>query len=124
MRVKLRVFGVPLHPLLVHFPIAFWLTVPVLDSAALVAGPEPWWALAKGATTLGIVTGAAAIGAGLLEYLQPSLAGIDLRLAARHGVRTALAWCVFTAKAVGTVLLPLAGWSMLICLGLDLFGCA
>jgi hypothetical protein len=52
MRVKLRILGVPLHPLLVHFPIAFWLVVPVLDIAALFAGPEPWWTLAKGATTL------------------------------------------------------------------------
>jgi uncharacterized membrane protein len=124
MRVKLRILGVPLHPLLVHFPIAFWLVVPVLDIAALFAGPEPWWTLAKGATTLGIIIGAAAIGVGLLEYLQPSLAGIDLKLAARHGIRTTLAWCVFTARALVAALLPLAGWSMIACLALDLFGCA
>lgn len=123
MRLKLRVFGVPLHPLLVHFPIAFWLAVPVLDIAALFAGPAPWWILAKGATILGIVIGAAAIAAGLLEYLQPSLAGIDLKLAARHGIRTTLAWCVFTARIVVAALLPLAGWSMTVCIALDLIGC-
>lgn len=124
MSVKLRVLGVPLHPLLVHFPIAFWLAVPVLDIAALFAGPEPCWTLAKGATILGIIIGAAAIGVGLLEYIQPSLAGIDLKLAARHGIRTTLAWCVFTARAVVAALLPLAGWSMIVCLALDLFACA
>ena len=48
MRLKLRVFGVPLHPLLVHFPITFWLVVPVLDIAALFAGPEPWWTSGEG----------------------------------------------------------------------------
>jgi uncharacterized membrane protein len=69
MRLKLRVFGVPLHPLLVHFPIAFWLVVPVLDIAALLAGPEPWWALAKGATILGVAIGAAAIGLRLLALI-------------------------------------------------------
>jgi uncharacterized membrane protein len=124
MRVKLRFLGVPLHPLLVHFPIAFWLVVPVLDIAALFAGPAPWWDIAKGAAILGVVIGAAAIAVGLLEYLQPSLAGIDLKLAARHGIRTTLAWCVFTARVVAAALLPLAGWSMIICLALDLLGCA
>ena len=124
MQLKLRVFGVPLHPLLVHFPIVFWLVVPVLDIAALFAGPEPWWTLAKGATILGIAIGAASIAAGLLEYLQPSLAGIDLKLAARHGITTTLAWCIFTTKAVLAALLPLAGWSMIACLALDLIGSA
>ena len=123
MKLKPRVFDVPLHPLLVHFPIAFWLVVPVLDVAALYAGPDPWWALAQAATILGIAIGAASIVAGLLEYLQPSLVGIDLKLAARHGIRTSLAWCIFTAKFVAASLLPIAGWSMISYLALDLIGC-
>ena len=61
MKLKLRVFEVPLHPLLVHFPIAFWLVVPMLDIAALYAGPDPWWTMAQAATILGIVIGAASI---------------------------------------------------------------
>ena len=48
MRLPRVAFGVPLHPLLVHFPIAFWLAVPVLDLAALYAGPAPWWTGAGG----------------------------------------------------------------------------
>jgi uncharacterized membrane protein len=123
MRLKLRVFGVPLHPLLVHFPIAFWLVVPVLDIATLYAGPEPWWNLAQAATILGIAIGAASIAAGLLEYLQPLLVGIDLKLAARHGIRTSLAWCIFIAKSVAAALLPIAVWSMISCFALDLIGC-
>jgi uncharacterized membrane protein len=123
MKLKLRVFDVPLHPLLVHFPIAFWLVVPVLDIAALYAGPDPWWTLAQAATILGIAIGAASIAVGLLEYLQPSLVGIDLQLAARHGIMTSLAWCIFTAKSVAASLLPIAGWSMISCLALDLIGC-
>ena len=124
MKLKLRVFDVPLHPLLVHFPIAFWLVVPVLDIAALYAGPDPWWTMAQAATILGVVIGAASIAVGLLEYLQPSLVGIDLKLAARHGISTSLAWCIFTARAMIAVLLPSAGWSMTVCLALDLIGCA
>jgi uncharacterized membrane protein len=119
----MRIFGLPLHPLLVHFPIAFWLTAPVLDLAAIYAGPEPWWTLALGATTIGIVTGAVAIIVGLLEYLEPSLAGIDMRLAARHGIRTTLAWCLFTGKMAVAALLPVAVWPIAACLGIDLIAC-
>jgi uncharacterized membrane protein len=123
MKLKLRVFDVPLHPLLVHFPIAFWLVVPLLDIAALYAGPDPWWTMAQAATIVGVVIGAASIAVGLLEYLQPSLVGIDLKLAARHGIRTSLAWCIFTAKSVAASLLPTSEWSMISYFALDLIGC-
>ena len=114
----------PLHHLLVHFPIAFWLAVPVLDVAALVTSREIWWTLALSATIIGLAIGAAAVVTGLLEYMQPSLAGIDMRLAARHGVRTSLAWCAFMVKAVVAIFLPATQWVMIVCLVLDLIGCA
>jgi uncharacterized membrane protein len=120
--MKLRFFGVPLHPLLVHFPIAFWIMAPALDTAALSAGLEPWWTLALAATVLGLVTGAIAIAVGLLEYIQPSLAGIDTRLAARHGVRTTLSWLVFAARLAAALSLPLRQWTVALCLLLDLLG--
>jgi uncharacterized membrane protein len=124
MRLPRRAFGVPMHPLLVHFPITLWLATPVLDLASLYAGPEPWRTLALGATILGILIGAGAIMTGLLEYLEPSVAGIDMRLAARHGVRTSLAWCAFTAKMIlVTGFPPAATWTMTVCLALDLLGC-
>lgn len=125
MRVPRQVFGVPMHPLLVHFPITLWLAAPVLDVAALIAGPEPWWTLGLWATLLGVVIGALAIATGLLEYLEPSVAGIDMRLAARHGVRTTLAWCAFTAKLIlVTTFSTIDEWAVLLCLALDLLGCA
>jgi len=123
MRLPRVAFGVPLHPLLVHFPIAFWLAVPVLDLAALYAGPEPWWTLALGATTIGILIGVPVIMTGLLEYLEPSVVGIDIRLAARHGIRTTMAWITFTSKLLVAVLSPLTTWSITLCLTLDLIGC-
>ncbi|MGH8335638.1 MAG: DUF2231 domain-containing protein [Gammaproteobacteria bacterium] len=125
MRPPRKAFGVPLHPILVHFPVAFWVTVPVLDVVALHAGPEPWWTLALDATLAGIAIGALAIATGILEYLEPSVVGIDMRLAARHGTRTTLAWCMFTAKTIlATALPPIAGWGIALCLALDLTGCA
>jgi len=120
--MKLRFFGLPLHPLLVHFPIAFWIAVPVLDTATLTAGLEPWWTLALAATVLGLVTGVVAIAAGLLEYIQPSLAGIDTRLSARHGVRTTLSWLVFAARLAVVLTLPPRQLTVALCLLLDLVG--
>lgn len=124
MRLPRRAFGIPLHPVLVHAPIAFWLATPVLDLAALLAGPEPWWTLAIGVTVVGSVIGVLALATGLLDYLEPSVAGIDMRLAARHGVRTTLAWCVFAAKLIFVTTAPPAAWSIAVCLTLDLLGCA
>ncbi len=119
-----RALGVPAHPLLVHFPIAFWLAAPLFDLGALFVG-EPWITMALGATVAGVVIGAAAVVTGLLEYMQPSLAGIDMRLAARHGTRTALAWSIFAFRAAAAAFwLPDARWSMIACLVLDIVGSA
>jgi hypothetical protein len=89
LKLPRRVFGIPLHPILVHFPIALWVTALLLDVAALYAGPEPWWTLALWATVIGVLIGALAIATGLLEYLEPPVAGIDTRLAARDRVNVA-----------------------------------
>lgn len=124
MKLAIRIFGVPAHPFLVHFPITLWLAALAFDLAALAAGPEPWWTLAFWATLLGVLIGVVAIATGLLEYLDPSVAGIDMRLAARHGVRTTLAWCVFTAKLIlVTAFSTIDASSISLFLALDLLGC-
>lgn len=120
----LRLFGVPLHPLLVHFPVAFWLCVPVLDAAALVSDASPWWTLALSATAIGVVIGVPAIVAGLLEYAHLSGAGVAVRLAARHGVRTGMAWCLFTAKLVIAAVATRSAVITAICFALDVLACA
>jgi len=79
--------------------------------------------LALGATTIGILIGVPVIVTGLLEYLEPSVVGIDIRLAARHGIRTTMAWITFTSKTLVAVLLPITTWSITLCLALDLIGC-
>ncbi len=123
MKLPRLAFGVPLHPLLVHFPITFWLVTPALDLAALWVGVEPWWTLALGATAIGVFIGVVVIVTGLLEYLEPSVVGIDIRLAARHGIRTTMAWVTFTTKMVVAMLSPITTWTIAFCLALDLIGC-
>jgi uncharacterized membrane protein len=118
-----RKLGVPLHRLVVHVPITMFTLVPIMDVAALFGGLEPWWSLALGATALGLVVGATAIITGLFEYLHPSLVGINMRLAARHGVRTSLAWCAFMTKFAIAMFSPLSDRMLMLCLFFDLIGC-
>lgn len=96
-----RFLGLPLHPMLVHFPLVFWLSVPVLDVLALWRGPQPWWGTGLVVTAAGVVIGAFAVITGLLDYVELSETGSnDVRLAARHGVRTSVVWCTMTIKLI------------------------
>jgi uncharacterized membrane protein len=115
--------GVPLHRLVVHVPITMFMLVPMMDIAALLGELQPWWSLTLGASALGLVIGATSIVTGLIEYLYPSLVGINMRLAARHGIRTSLAWCMFMTKFAVGLLLPLSDRTLMLCLILDLMGC-
>ena len=47
-----------------------------------------------------------------------------MRLAARHGIRTTLAWLMFSAKLIAVTLLPIALWSVALSFALDLIACA
>jgi uncharacterized membrane protein len=101
MRVRWprRFLNLPLHPMLVHFPLVFWLSTPVLDLLALWRGPQPWWGIGLLVTLTGVVIGAFAVMTGLLDYIELSDTGSnDVRLAARHGVRTTVVWCTMSIK--------------------------
>lgn len=101
MRWPRRFLGLPLHPMLVHFPLVLWLAVPVFDLMALFAEPQMWWPLALAATAAGVTIGFFAVMTGLLEYAALSETGSsDVRLAARHGVRTTAVWCTQTIKLI------------------------
>ncbi|GAC1457684.1 MAG: hypothetical protein PVS2B1_22290 [Candidatus Dormibacteraceae bacterium] len=101
-----RLLNLPLHPMLVHFPLVFWLSLPVLDLLALWRGPQPWWGMGLVVTAAGVVTGAFALMNGLLDYIDLSETGSnDVRLAARHGVRTSVVWLTMSIKLIVTGLL-------------------
>lgn len=117
--------GLPLHPLLVHFPLAFWFSVPVFDLLALLYGPQPWWGLALGMTTAGVAIGLFALITGLLDYIHLSDTGSNnVRLAAQHGVRTTLVWCVLTIKLLVTLVSAAGQTLMVACLVTDALACA
>jgi uncharacterized membrane protein len=101
LRWSRRFLGLPLHPMLVHFPLVLWLSSPVLDLLALWLGPQPWWGMGLVVTATGVVIGAFAVITGLLDYIELSETGSnDVRLAARHGVRTSVVWCTMSIKLI------------------------
>lgn len=117
--------GLPLHPMLVHFPVAFWLSVPVFDVFAVAGSLEPWWAVALGMTQTGVVIGAFALISGLLDYIYLSDTGNnDVRLAARHGVRTTVVWCLMCCKLFVVALTEASQLLVWLCLPVDLLACA
>lgn len=96
----LRIHGLPLHPLLVHFPVAAWTAATGLALAApleLVAGVPR---LAAYTNAFGILTGALAMLAGLLELagLPPQPALRDA--VARHMLLACSAWLAFVVMWV------------------------
>jgi uncharacterized membrane protein len=99
----MRILGLPLHPMLVHFPIAFWIAANVGDAAALF-GVEGAWQFAWLMLLLGVGAAVPAAFAGLLELIrvEDSIAPA----AARHMLLMGLAWIAY----LGALLLRSRGW--------------
>lgn len=93
----MQIFGHPLHPALVHFPIAFWTAGSVCDGLVL-AGLLQDTSLATLALALGTATALPAMFAGLSD-----LAGLDENTEAlgnRHMLVMALAWLAYLGALV------------------------
>jgi len=77
----MRIFGHPLHPMLVHFPIAFWTAGSACDGLALL-GVRGAWPLAWPAIAIGVAAALPAAVAGLLDIVK--LDGAAARVASTH----------------------------------------
>lgn len=88
----MRLFGHPLHPIMVHFPVAFWSLATALDVLAYFGLAETWahgWVLIG----LGLAIGLAAMAAGFLELTR--LAEEAQPAAQRHMMAMGLAWICY-----------------------------
>ncbi|HLJ37938.1 MAG TPA: DUF2231 domain-containing protein [Steroidobacteraceae bacterium] len=83
----------PLHPALAHFPLAFWIGSCASDLLALSSGVPVWWTVSHHATAAGLIMGALALAAGVLE--------LWLRALPRAAVR----WVVLHASLMSAALL-------------------
>jgi uncharacterized membrane protein len=122
-------FGHPLHPALVHFPIALLISATIADFA-WIAGLTDDTKLGAVMMAGGLVTGLVAMAAGLLDFARLNEAAVPHAL--RHIGAVALAWLGYAvalylrrdslsgqtepgiasliASFVGAILLALGGW--------------
>lgn len=132
MQTRLRVAGHPLHPVLVHFPVALWPTSLLWDVVGLWRGDSLWWQLSFWCLALGLIAALPAIAAGFLDYAQlpnndPALGTANAHLSIMAGATTVFlvsllvrggaavadsspSMLAVVLSAVGTVLLLVGGW--------------
>ena len=96
----MRVWGHPIHPMLVHFPIAFWtVSVGAYVSSAAGVG-EPAAGIAKLANGAGLIMAMFAMVAGLLELPSIDSRSEAMRVATWHMMIMAAAWVCFLLALV------------------------
>ena len=87
----------PLHPALVHFPVACWSLATIADLASPWLGQPAWW-LAGVLLAIGTVAALAAMGAGLLEFARIAEDSPALADARRHMLLAMTAWVLYAAS--------------------------
>ncbi len=116
----------PLHPALVHFPVACWSLATMADVASPWLGRPAWW-LAGVLLAIGTLSALAAMGAGLFEFARIAEGSPALADARRHMLLAMAAWVFYAASLLlrlrGTTLLApawpalAAGIAGFLCLG-------
>jgi uncharacterized membrane protein len=93
----MRLFGHPVHPLLVHFPVAFWSLATVCDGASFL-GIAPVWGYGWPLIALGLVMGLIAMIAGFLDL--NALSGEAEAAGQKHMTAMGLAWTFYLAALI------------------------
>lgn len=91
----LKLGGAPLHPALVHFPIAAWTTALVADGVFLVTEAPLAWAVAYWALAAGALSGLLAMALGWLDYALLAQSHPGRSTAQKHMLVMATAWSLF-----------------------------
>ena len=84
----------PIHPALVHFPIACWSISTIADIAGLQLGGQLWW-IAGVLLVLGTLTAIAAMLAGLVELGKIDEQSPATQVANHHMTLMTVAWVLY-----------------------------
>ena len=87
----------PLHPALVHFPVAGWSLATAADVASLWLG-EPAWRFAAVSMAIGCIVALATMAAGLWEFAKLPERSPALPVANRHMLFALAAFCAYATS--------------------------
>ncbi|MES2182826.1 MAG: DUF2231 domain-containing protein [Pseudomonadota bacterium] len=87
----------PVHPAVVHFPIACWTLATIGDVASLWLGKPAWW-WAGVSLALGTTIAIFAMITGMIEILRIANQKQRLKVAERHMQLILLAWTVYATS--------------------------
>lgn len=92
--------GHPLHPMLVHFPVALWTLSVATDAGGLITGSQIWWSASFACQSLGLLAAVPAMAAGAFDFasLPRGHPGHDTAVA--HLSAMGAAWLSFLASVV------------------------
>lgn len=84
MQGKATLKGHPIHPMLVSFPIAFWVGSLIADILHFVTGAELWTPMGTGLIAAGIAGALLAAIAGFIDYTTAPMDAKTKRTATKH----------------------------------------
>src|SRR5262245_662845 len=96
----MRLWGHPVHPMLVHFPIVFWTVAAAAYIAEAAGMGDVAAAVAKYSNGGGMIMGILAMIAGLLELRSIGSPSETMRVATWHMMVMATAWLCFLLALV------------------------
>ena len=111
----MRLFGHPVHPLLVHFPIVLW-TLAAGAYVAAAAGFAPAAELARLGNGAGLAMAVLAMIAGGLELRRIDARSEAMRVATQHMMAMATVWMCFVAALLLTPMAAAAAAALGFCL--------
>lgn len=104
----MRIFGHPVHPMLVHFPIAFWTLATVAYAATMLSFAGPTHVIAVFANVVALVMTLPAAVAGLMEWRSIAEGSKALRVASLHMMIMLSAWTMFVVALILPMLATLS----------------
>jgi uncharacterized membrane protein len=90
----LRLGNHPVHPVLVHFPVACWTAAPVTDMLFVWLREPAWWQISWWLLAIGCLTGLVAMSAGIVDLFAIPAQHPAQPVALRHILLMGSAWCV------------------------------
>lgn len=98
MEARARLFGHPIHQMLIVFPLGLLATANVFDLIGIFRAGTPWWTVSYWMIAAGIVGGLLAAPFGLIDWLAIPRGTRARRVGAVHGLGNVVVLTLFFAS--------------------------